>query len=254
MPAVAPSLLVGQADRLGPRQPLGLPLLEAAGHRDDVPVAQHPKGLGGEDGADARRAIQDDGGRTIRDRRLDLLLDAALGHVMGAGDVALLPLPGLAHVDEGQPGRPPAARSPRAGSPRGPPREPRGSGRHTSSASALRMAPLAQAGRRRRDGRGSGVAPPTVSPGRGTIGEQPSVGIRRQERQPRPRDAGFVLPGGRERARTLASGLGRCRGRQGRSRAVGGRPAVRPGPDGPSQPSRDRRGRGSPCRATAGRT
>ena len=100
VPAVALLLLGGQDGRRLPREAGALPLLEPAGHRRDVRVAHLLEGLGCEQRADAAGAVQDHLGIAIGDRGLDLLLDVALADMHGPGQVALLPLGGLADVDE----------------------------------------------------------------------------------------------------------------------------------------------------------
>ena len=98
--AVALLLLGGQDGRRLPRQAGALPLLEPAGHRGDVRVAHLLEGLGCEQRADAAGAVQDHLGIAIGHGGLDLLLDVALADMHGPGQVALLPLGVLAHVDE----------------------------------------------------------------------------------------------------------------------------------------------------------
>ena len=97
--AVALLLLAAEDDRGLPRQPGRLPGLEPAGHRGDIRVAELLEGLGGEQRTDAARAVEDHLGITVRGGVLDLLLDVALADVDGAGQVALVPLGGLADVD-----------------------------------------------------------------------------------------------------------------------------------------------------------
>ena len=98
--AVALLLLGGQDDRRLEVEPGALPGLEAALHRGDVGVAHLGQGLGREQRADAAGAVQDDRGVAVGRGALDLLLDVALGDVVGAGQVALLPFGRLADVDD----------------------------------------------------------------------------------------------------------------------------------------------------------
>ena len=98
--AVALLLLGGQDDRGLEVEAGALPALEPAVHRLDVGVAHLGEGLGREQRADAAGAVQDHRRVAVRRRGLDLLLDVGLGDVLGAGDVALLPLGRLADVDD----------------------------------------------------------------------------------------------------------------------------------------------------------
>ena len=77
-----------------------LPGLEAAAHGDRLRVAHGCERLGREQRADAAGAVEHHGRVAVGHGGLDLLLEVALGDVGGAGDVALLPLGVLAHVDE----------------------------------------------------------------------------------------------------------------------------------------------------------
>ena len=98
--AVALELLGVQGARHAPLVAVLLPGLEAAGHRDDVLVAQLFERLRRVDRAVARGAIDDERRRAVGHRTLDAALEIAAGDVEGAGDVALLVLVALAHVDE----------------------------------------------------------------------------------------------------------------------------------------------------------
>ena len=100
MAAVALLLLGGQDDRGLEVEAGALPGLEPAAHRGDVAVAHLGQGLGREQRADAAGAVQDHRRVAVRGRALDLLLDVGLGDVVGAGQVALLPLGRLADVDD----------------------------------------------------------------------------------------------------------------------------------------------------------
>ena len=98
--AVALLLLGGQDDRRLEVEAGALPGLEAAAHRGDVGVAHLGEGLGREQRADAAGAVQDHRRVAVGRGALDLLLDVGLGDVVGAGQVALLPLGRLADVDD----------------------------------------------------------------------------------------------------------------------------------------------------------
>jgi hypothetical protein len=68
-------------------------------HGGDVLVAELlAQRVGGERGALARGAVEDDALVAILDRALDPRLQVAARHVLGAGDVAGVPLLGVAHV------------------------------------------------------------------------------------------------------------------------------------------------------------
>ena len=56
--------------------------------------------VGGERGALARGAVEDDARVAVGDRALDARLEIAARDVHGAGDVPAVPLLGLAHVDQ----------------------------------------------------------------------------------------------------------------------------------------------------------
>ena len=77
-----------------------LPLDEAAGQRGGVVVAELAERLGREGRPRADRAVRDDLARLVRHERLDPRLEVAAGNVDRAGQVTLLPLVLLAHVDE----------------------------------------------------------------------------------------------------------------------------------------------------------
>ena len=98
--AVAVALLGGE--RLGgdPGPPLVLPAPEPAGHRHDVGEAELLEGLGGEGGAVAAGAIEDDGLVTVEELGLGLALEVAAGDEHRPRDRALVVLVLLAHVDE----------------------------------------------------------------------------------------------------------------------------------------------------------
>src|SRR6185312_10720335 len=82
------------------RKAVALPLLEAAGERAGVLVAEVGQRLCGEGRAVALRAIEQHRARTIRRDALDPRLEIPARDVDGARDPALLPLVALAHVDE----------------------------------------------------------------------------------------------------------------------------------------------------------
>ncbi len=89
----------GEDLRGAPVAALVLPLVEAAGHRDDVGVAELGERLGGEGRADAAGAVHDDRRVACRGCGPRSGLEVATGDVDGAGDGALLELVGLAHVE-----------------------------------------------------------------------------------------------------------------------------------------------------------
>ena len=101
---VALALLLGERLRDLDVVAAVLPQRDAAVHRGDVLVAQLlAQRVGGERGALARGAVEDDALVAILDRALDPRLQVAARHVLGAGDVAGVPLLGLPHVDEDHP-------------------------------------------------------------------------------------------------------------------------------------------------------
>ena len=108
---VAVALVGGQGDRHPPRPALVLPLAEAAGHRHDVGVAEVLEGLGGEGGADAAGAVDDDRRVVVGQAALDLALQVAPGDVERARQGALVVLVGLPDVEHDGAG--PAERRPR---------------------------------------------------------------------------------------------------------------------------------------------
>src|SRR3712207_7079557 len=67
-------------------------LFRSAGHRAHVGEAEQVlERVGGEGGALARRAVEDDGRVAVRDRALDARLEVAARHVHRAGDVPAVP-------------------------------------------------------------------------------------------------------------------------------------------------------------------
>src|SRR5690606_29290935 len=80
-----------------------LPQGVAAGHRLDVGVAEIGERLGGERGARAGGAVEDDALVAIADGAFDARLEVAARDVRGAGQMAGVPLLGLADVDERDP-------------------------------------------------------------------------------------------------------------------------------------------------------
>ncbi len=89
-----------------------LPVGEAPGHRADVLVAELPERAGGEGRARAAGAVDDDLLCLVGDEGLDAALEVAARDVRGAGEVPLLPLVPLAHVEQQ---RPPAGGEERGG-------------------------------------------------------------------------------------------------------------------------------------------
>ena len=98
---VALALLGGQRAWHIDLVPAVLPQRDPAGHRLDVLVAQildqRPRRVRR---AVARRAVQDHVAGAVRDRALDPRFEIAARHVLGAGDVTLGELLGLADVDD----------------------------------------------------------------------------------------------------------------------------------------------------------
>src|SRR4051794_6415430 len=82
------------------RQPLLLPLDDAAAHRSDVLVAELLQLGGGEGGAVAGAAVEDRAGRLVGRRAADLIGEHARRHQLAALEVSLLVLVGLAGVDQ----------------------------------------------------------------------------------------------------------------------------------------------------------
>jgi hypothetical protein len=82
------------------REARALPVGIAACERDDVLVAELLERFRGEERAVARLAVDDDRRGLVRRGGLDLRLQEAADEMDGAGDVALVPLVLLAHVDE----------------------------------------------------------------------------------------------------------------------------------------------------------
>src|SRR5690606_6697186 len=98
---VALALLGRQLAGLVDRVAAVLPQRDAAGHRLDVGVAEVGQRLGGERGARAGRAVDDDALVAVGDRAVDAGLEVAARDVRRAGQVAGVPLLGLAHVEQG---------------------------------------------------------------------------------------------------------------------------------------------------------
>ncbi len=96
---VAAALLGGVRRGDGPGQPRALPGAEAAGQGDHLPVAQVLQRLGGEGGAGAAGAVEDDRVGAVADRVFDAGFEETAGDDGGAGDDALRDLVGFADVD-----------------------------------------------------------------------------------------------------------------------------------------------------------
>ncbi len=99
--AVALLLLGGQDDRCHELETCSLPALEPARHRGDVRVAHLGERLGREKRPNAAGAVQDHRRVAVWRDALDLLLDVRLRHVLGAGQVPLLPFRVLTDIDDG---------------------------------------------------------------------------------------------------------------------------------------------------------
>ena len=101
MAAVAGALLRGKrAGRDLERVAVALPVVDAAGQRDDVLVPELLERPGCERGAVAGGAVRDEWPCAVGDRLLDPRFEPAAGKVDCAGDVALVPLLALADVEE----------------------------------------------------------------------------------------------------------------------------------------------------------
>jgi hypothetical protein len=96
---VAVALLGRQDLGRGPVAALVLPLVEAAGHRHDVLVADLGERLGREGRAHAAGAVDHDRRRLVGEAGLDRALEHAPGDVHRPRDGALLVLVRLAHVE-----------------------------------------------------------------------------------------------------------------------------------------------------------
>ena len=97
---VAVALIGGEVLGDAPVAALVLPLVEAAGHRGDVGVAELGERLGRERRPDAGGAVDQDLGVLVGDLVLDVRLELAPGDEDGARDRALGVLVGLAHVED----------------------------------------------------------------------------------------------------------------------------------------------------------
>jgi len=101
MAAVAGALLRGKrAGRDLEWVAVALPVVDAAGQRDDVLVPELLEGSSCERRAVAGGAVRDDRLGAVGDRLLDPRFEPAARKVDGAGDVALVPLLALADVEE----------------------------------------------------------------------------------------------------------------------------------------------------------
>src|ERR671918_1311212 len=96
---VAVALLGRQLAGGRPGTALVLPLVEAAGHRHDVLVANVGERLGRERRAHAAGTVDDHRCRLVGDPVLDRALEGAPRDVHSSGDGALLVLVGLPHVE-----------------------------------------------------------------------------------------------------------------------------------------------------------
>ena len=101
--AVARALLGAERLRGDELEPVPLPVGEAPRHRGHARVAEVGEGSRGERRPRPSGAVDDDLARLVWDERFDPRLEVATLDVDGAGDVPLLPLVGLAHVEEERP-------------------------------------------------------------------------------------------------------------------------------------------------------
>ena len=101
MAAVAGALLRGKrAGRDLERVAVALPVVDAAGQRDDVLVPELLERPSCERRAVAGGAVRDDRPGAVGDRLLDPRFEPAARKVDGAGDMALVPLLTLADIEE----------------------------------------------------------------------------------------------------------------------------------------------------------
>ena len=100
---VAGALLGAERARRLELEAVPLPVGEPAGHRGDVVVAELGERLRGERRAGTGGAVDDDLARPVGDDGLDARLEIAARDVHRAGEVTLLPLVLLAHVEEQRP-------------------------------------------------------------------------------------------------------------------------------------------------------
>ena len=100
MAAVARALL--RREDAGDRdvEAVSLPVDEPAGEVHDLVVAHIRQRLGGERGAGTDGAVDDEGASPVRHETFDARLETPARDVDRAGDMPLLPLVGLPHVDE----------------------------------------------------------------------------------------------------------------------------------------------------------
>jgi hypothetical protein len=100
MPAVAAALLVCERARHVEGESVSLPVGEPARERQDVLIAKLFERLRGKGRSAATGAIDDQRPCTIGRRGLDARLQIPARDVDRTGDVPLLPLVALPHVDE----------------------------------------------------------------------------------------------------------------------------------------------------------
>src|SRR3989454_8557785 len=100
VPAVARATRCVEAGVQLHREAVALPVGETARQRRDVLVAEVAERLRSEGGAVPGRAVDDDRAARVGSRALDAGLEVSPGHVHRTGDVALVPLVLLTHVND----------------------------------------------------------------------------------------------------------------------------------------------------------
>ena len=100
VPVVAALLVGGQRAGDIEGEARLLPAVETTAHGANVAVAELVQGTSGQQGPGPACAVQRDRGVLVGDSVLDLDLDEALAEMERSGDVALLELAALAHIDE----------------------------------------------------------------------------------------------------------------------------------------------------------
>ena len=100
VPLVAIHICLVESRRHLDRQPVSLPLLEAAGHGGDIGVAEPPEALGRQQRPHTTGAMYDDLRAVVRHRLLDLHLQETARDVLPAGNTPSPVLLGLADIDQ----------------------------------------------------------------------------------------------------------------------------------------------------------